>query len=205
MVRLIMTRNGILCLEGDWDSGLIRRKSLLPVLHLVKGQWNIPFIHRTASTRDEFRTVVKEWLKAKYNAYPILYLGFHGVPGAIQIGGEDVPICDLAEFIHKGRNRIIHFGACETLRAPQRYLNRFLKMSHFVAICGFRSEVDWLHSCALEILILDELSRRQITPHSIRVFRKNLMSQAGSLCRSLEFHVWERSRTRISNWTINTP
>lgn len=40
-----MIRNGILCLEGDWDEGLKRTKSLVPVLELVKSQWNIPYVH----------------------------------------------------------------------------------------------------------------------------------------------------------------
>lgn len=181
-------------MEGDWEEGLIRRRSLVPVLHLVKSQWNIPFIHRTASTRDEFRAVIREWLKAKYSAFPILYLGFHGWPGALEIGHEEIPICDLAEFADKGDGRIVHFGACETLNAPRAVLNRFLKMTRFVAICGFKHEVDWLHSCALEIIILDELSRRRITGKNIEVFQRNLKQMAGSLSRQLGFHVWERAQ-----------
>lgn len=192
-----MTRNGILCLEGDWDDGLFRRRSLLPVLHLIKSQWDIPFIHRTASTRDEFRTVILEWLKAKYSNFPILYLGFHGEPGALEIGQELIPIVDLAEFAGKGKNRIVHFGACRTLDAPRQILNHFLKMTRFVAICGFRSEVDWLHSCALEILILDELSSRRISARSVSVFDKNIHAMAGSLIRKLDFHIWERSQLRV--------
>ena len=191
-----MTRNGILCLEGDWEEGLMRRKSLVPVLQLVQSQWAIPFIHRTASTRDEFRVVIQEWLKAKYNQYPILYLGFHGQPGTLQIGGEDIPICDLVEFAQRGKNRVIHFGSCETLTAPKSYLNRFLKMTRFVAICGFRHEVDWLHSCALEILILDELSRRKINGRNVEAFRKQIHLMAGTLIRRLGFHIWERGQLR---------
>ena len=191
-----MTRNGILCLEGDWESGLVRKRSLVPVLHLVRSQWNIPFIHRTASTRDEFRAIIKEWLKAKYDRFPILYLGFHGAPGALEIGGERVPIVDLVEFSGKGHNRIIHFGTCETLSGTKKELNRFLKMTGFAAICGFRTEVDWLRSCALEIIILDELSGRKITPRNINVFQENLRQQAGSLMRNLSFSIWDRAQLR---------
>jgi len=187
-----MTRNGVLCLEGDWEDGLARQRSLLPVLQLVKSQCNIPFIHRMASTRDEFRRVIHEWLKAKYANYPVLYLGFHGAPGALHLGGEEIPICDLVEFAGKGQRRIIHFGACQTLSAPKKTLNRFMKMTKFTAICGFRVDVDWLHSCALEIVILDELSRRKITNLNIELFRKNLSKRAGSLARELSFHTWSR-------------
>lgn len=192
-----MNRNGILCIEGDWEEGLLRRRSLVPVLQLLKSQWNVPFIHRTASTREEFRSAIKEWLKAKYNAYPILYLGYHGHPGSLEIGREEIPICDIAEFFGKGKGRIVHFGACETLNAPRPVLNQFLKMSQFTALCGFKSEVDWLHSCALEIIVLDELSRRRITPKNLRAFEANLKRIAGSLVRELEFKVWERNELRV--------
>ncbi len=187
-----MTRNGILCLEGDWETGLARQRSLLPVLQLVKAQCNIPYIHRTASTRDEFRRVIQEWLKAKYAKYPILYLGFHGAPGALHIGGEEIPICDLAEFAGKGQKRIVHFGACRTLSAPKKTLDRFLTMSKFTAIFGFKVDVDWLHSCALELIILEEISRRKITLGNTELFKKNLNKRAGSLARELSFHIWTR-------------
>ena len=191
-----MQRNGILCLEGDWDEGLKRRRSLVPVLDLLQGQWEIPYIHRTASTRDEFRRVIQEWLKAKYSAYPILYLGFHGYPGAIQLGEEEVALTDLYEFNGRGRGRLIHFGSCETLRASKRILNRFLSATRLVAICGFRSEVDWLHCCALEVIILDQLTSRKISARNIHVFRQSLSTTAGTLVRSLGFQVWERGKLR---------
>jgi hypothetical protein len=187
-----MPRNGILCVEGDWEDGLMRRRSVVPVLELIKSQWNVPFIYRTASTRDEFRVVILEWLKAKYNKYPILYLGFHGNPGELEIGKELVPICDLFEFRGKGRERVVHFGACETLSADRATLNQFLRMTRFVGVCGFTEEVDWLHSCALEIMILDELSKRKISAKNIHVFRQNINKVAGNLARELGFHVWER-------------
>ncbi len=187
-------RNGILCLEGDWELGLKRERSVVPVLELVKSQWHVPFIHRTASTRDEFRLVVGEWLKAKYKNYPILYLGFHGLPGCLQIGADNVPITDLFEFAEKGTGRIIHFGSCETLSAHKSVLDQFLKMSRFVGICGFKHEVDWLKSCALEILVLDELSKRKISARNLHVFKKNIHSLAGPLVRNLGFQIWERGR-----------
>lgn len=189
-----MARNGILCLEGDWEEGLKRERSVVPVLQLIQGQWDVPFIHRTASTRDEFRNVVQEWLKAKYSNYPILYLGFHGLPGILQIGNENIPIVDLYEFADRGTGRLIHFGACETLNAPRALLNHFLKMTRFTAICGFKHEVDWLHTCALEILILDELSKREISARNMKVFKSAIKKVAGNLTKELGFQVWERGR-----------
>lgn len=191
-----MSRNGILCIEGDWEEGLQRRRSLVPVLQLLKSQWNVPFIHRTASTREEFRSAIQEWLKAKYNNFPILYLGYHGHPGSLEIGREEIPIVDLVEFAGRGKGRVVHFGACDTLRAPRPVLNHFLKMSQFTAMCGFCSDVDWLHSCALEIIVLDELSKRRVTPKNVQVFEQNLKRISGSLVRELNFRVWERRELR---------
>jgi hypothetical protein len=188
-----MTRNGILCLESDWDEGLKRRRSLVPVLDLLKSQWKLPYIHRTASTREEFRRVISEWTKSKYQAFPILYLGVHGSPGAIDIGDEQIPLRDLYEFTGKGRGRVVHFGSCETLSASKTELDGFLKRTQLTAISGFRTEVDWLHSCALEILVLDLLSARRITPRNITAFQKQLQRMAGTLVRTLGFHVWQRS------------
>src|SRR5690242_20729052 len=93
-----MTRNGILCLEGDWEEGLARKRTVRPVLELLKSQCDIPFIHRNASTREEFKTVISQWSLARYKEYPILYLAFHGSPGCLHIEGEDIPISDMAEF-----------------------------------------------------------------------------------------------------------
>ncbi len=163
------------------------------MLELIRFQWGVPSIYRTASTRDEFRRVINEWVKAKYRSYPILYLGFHGFRGGIQIGTEHIPVIDLFELAGKGRGRVIHFGACETVKAPKRFFDQFLKMTGFTAVCGFRNEVDWLHSTALEILILDELSKRKVSPRSIRAFQTELQRMAGSLTRHLGFHVWTKS------------
>jgi hypothetical protein len=189
-----MTRNGILCLEGDWDEGLRRKRSLVPVLELLKSQWNIPYIHRTASNREEFRRVVQEWSKAKYRGYPVLYLGVHGGPGTINLGDDEIPLRDLHEFAGVGTDRIVHFGSCETLSVHRRELAHFLKLSKFAAICGYKAEIDWLHSCALEILILDLLSSRKISRKGVSGFKKALNKQAGSLTRALGFHVWEHTR-----------
>lgn len=188
-----MARNGILCLEGDWEDGLIRRKSLVPVLKLLRSQWDIPFIYRIVPTRDEFKRVIDKWGTSAYSKFNILYLGFHGEPGALRFGDEQVPIRDLWELHGKGQGRIVHFGSCETLNISPREIERFFKQTQFQALCGFGETVDWLHCCALEILILDQLSSRAITSHNVQVFRKRIKEIGGSLARELDFRVWTRS------------
>jgi hypothetical protein len=128
--------------------------------------------------------------------YPILYLGVHGAPGAIQIGSDKIPLRDLYEFAGKGRGRVVHFGSCETLQTSKKELCSFVNRTRLAAICGFEKEVDWLHSCALEILILDLLSKRQISPRGMQAFQKQLKSMAGSLVKSLGFHMWDRGRLK---------
>lgn len=110
------------------------------------------------------------------------------------IGDDRIPICDLHELAGRGRGRIVHFGACETMRASRKLFDRFLNYTQFTAMCGFRHDVDWLHSTALEILILDELSKRKISQRSVRAFQIQLRKMTGSLVRHLGFDVLIRGR-----------
>jgi hypothetical protein len=183
-----MAGNGIFCLEGNWDEGLEQRASVRHLLELVRAQNQIKTIHKNATTREEFGALIKEWLKAKYRDYPVLYLAFHGEPGAIEIGREFVPIRDLHElFDARARGRFIHFGSCQTLGTSRRNLQHFFKHSHAAAISGFTSKVDWLEGCALEIMLFHELARRKIDSGSLEVTRRMLHRRAGSLSRHLKF------------------
>ena len=164
------------------------------MLELVQAQWDVPYIHRTASTRDEFRRVMQEWVKWKYHHYPILYLGFHGFPGGIEIGDDAIPVEDLVEFYGKGRGRVIHFSACGTLDISAKEMRNFLKKTEFTAACGFNRDVDWLHSTALEILILDGLSKRKITSRGMHCFGEQLYKMSGSLARHLGFRIWVKGK-----------
>ncbi len=189
-----MTKNGILCLEGDWDDGLDMRKTVRPVLELLKAQWNIPFIHRTTSTRDEFSAVVKRWATAKYKEYPILYLAFLGGPGILKIGPDIVPITDLHELYNGGAHgRVIHFGACETIDTPKTQLRDFLRKGGFAGVCGYRQDIDWLEACALEVVVLNELSTHKIDSKGLSASCKFIRRKARSLAQHLEFKFYKRS------------
>jgi hypothetical protein len=70
---------------------------------------------------------------------------------------------------------------------------KFLKRTRFAAVSGFKKEVDWLHSSALEILILDEFSQRKISPQNLERAHKKLLKLARTLVRSMEFGLFTRS------------
>jgi hypothetical protein len=186
-----MACNGILCLEGDWDEGLARKRTVRPVLDLLKSQSDVPFIHRNASTRAEFTSVIRQWSLAKYRDYPILYLAFHGQAGCLQVEGVDVPMGDFHEFFKQpARGRVIHFGACQTIQTDKRALRNFLKRSHFSALSGFREDVDWLEACALELIVLSELAHRQITSQGLLAAHQAIRRKAGSLANLLQFRLF---------------
>ena len=188
-----MARNGILCLEGDWEEGLARRRTVRPVLELLKSQWNIPFIHRNASTREEFRSVLGKWSTARYQDFRILYLAFHGVPGHLKIEDEIVPILDLHELFRGGaRGRFIHFGACETVSTKPGQLRDFLRRSGFAGLCGFREDVDWLEACALELVVLNELATHKLSARGLSASRDRINAKARSLARHLDFRFYTR-------------
>lgn len=183
-----MATNGIFCLEGNWDEGLEQRASVRHLLELVRAQDQIKTLYKNATTREEFGTLIKEWLKAKYRNYPILYLAFHGEPGSIEIGREFVSIRDLHELFGAGaKGRVIHFGSCQTMNAKEEDLVLFLKKSQAAAISGFAAEIDWLEGCALELLLFHELARRQMTSNSLKICHNTILKQAGSLARHLRF------------------
>ena len=151
MGRRVDQSKGIFCLEAcAWFGGLKDRTSIEPVLRALETYYKAPVLHHDVGTRAEFEFYLKKWKQPQFANYPILYLGFHGTPRSIEVGeGEDkaIELTDLAERLETSCNgRIVHFGACRTLAAPDEALDAFLDRTGAVAVCGFRATVDWIES-----------------------------------------------------------
>ena len=79
---------GVFCIETVWYASE-DHTSMRPMLELLRdGYLSTPFVHRTAVTKDEFSFYVEEWLSLKAQEYPVLYLGYHGEGGSIDLGGK---------------------------------------------------------------------------------------------------------------------
>jgi len=182
-----MQRKGIFCLEGDWW-GVRDRTTVEPVFRLLEahGDYRVPYIHRDIGTREEFEHYLSKWTLARLKDFPILYLGFHGDRGLIRVGEGEVQLEQLADLLQgKCSGRVIHFGSCSTLDVHGAKLNRFLRRTKALAICGYRSEPDWLQSSALDILLLGEMQYVAMTKVGMNRVRVMVRKQAPGLARKL--------------------
>ena len=187
-------QRGVFCLEGDWH-GIRDASTVEPVLDLLNGACGLPFIHRDVGTLAEFEYYLGKWAQRGMSDHPILYLGFHGDPGVIYIGDlrrreGEVTFDKLEELLaNKCRGRVIHFGSCGTLDEHGARLNRFLRTTKAVAVCGYKTAIDWVLSSAFDIIVLNELSDRALTRRGARVAEKRIRAKAGTLARKLHFRM----------------
>src|SRR5437762_1549422 len=79
-------KKGIYCLEGLWDINLKDKSTVLPILELLEKSGVCKHMHHSCATKDELEFFLKKWKQKSISSkFPILYLAFHGVPGAILI------------------------------------------------------------------------------------------------------------------------
>ena len=186
---------GIFCLEGDWEWDLRDRSSVDPVLQLLERSNDpaIPYIRRDVGTVPEFEYYLKKWTLKRYQSYSILYLGFHGDPGMLYVGGQRNPVTNLDwiedRLAGKCTKRIIHFGSCGTLDVHGGRLNSFLKNTNALAVCGYKAPVDWMATAAFEIILLSELQRNALTRPGMRAVKNRVNQMATRLARDLAFRM----------------
>jgi hypothetical protein len=151
---------GIFCLEGEWDSDLRRRESVLPMLELLERLAIAQSIHRDVATKDEFFYYLKKWGQRGYHNYFILYLASHGDSGRLELGKDAVTIDELEEELaDKADGGVIYFGSCLTLVTDDDRLKRFVKRTGASVVVGYRAEIDWLEAAAFELMLLERLLR----------------------------------------------
>ena len=189
-------KNGIFCIECTWWGRLNEPSSIRPMLELIgNGQDGaIPFVHRHADTREAFDDYVRRWAQRQYDAFPILYLGFHGEDGYLMVGDSRrtesrVYLKDL-EGILAGRcaGRVIHFGACDGMSPHGRKLRGFAKRLGAVAVCGYRKDVDWIESAAFEALLFATLQGKKLTGTTFPARMRELDRLYSSLRKRVGFH-----------------
>lgn len=195
---------GIFCLEGDWWGDLKRASSVRPILDLLK-QWDpyfIPYIYRDVGTVESLRYYLRKWTLKAHRGYPILYLAFHGDPGALYVGDRRSPqstvTLDLLEemLTDRCKGRIIFFAACGMMRASRNRLNRFLRATGALAVCGYTADVDWLRATAFELLVLSAMQDNALTVSGARAMQARIRREASVLARELNFRMTVRKPTR---------
>lgn len=190
-----MARNGILCIEGDWDPGLKQDRSVRPILELLNKLSGIKYIYRTATTREEFVRCFKLWL-SRYKSYPILYLCYHGEEGGFFFDASErrgITLKDL-KWLAKGKNggpkRFMFFGSCRTLHVREREMRELFVGTPIVGACGYEEDVDFFESFAFEIIALNEFSKRKISRRNLIKGWDEIRKRAGGLTSALGAIMW---------------
>lgn len=160
---------GVFCLESPWGTNgdLRNRSTVLHQLRMLEGaEYCGKVIHHDVVTREEFDFYLKEWLKQKYTiGYPLGYLAFHGAKGALMISKTELSLNDLATVIGPGKahDRILYFGSCSTMAAPEAELKAFCKKTGAKAIVGYTRPIDWLESASFDCLVVPRLLMMRFT------------------------------------------
>lgn len=192
-------RRGVFCIETVWYE-TEDHTSMRPALELLRdGYLKVPLVHRTAITKDEFTACVMEWLALDARAYPILYLGYHGEEGSIDLGGggyvdeNELGLHDVGARLADGggcENRVVHFASCATLDVGEEDVGRFLEETGASAVSGYSETVDWVAAATFDLLYLKEMQtggRAALTPFVMHSIRDGNVSRWGLLEKNSRF------------------
>jgi hypothetical protein len=187
-----LSAKGIFCLEGDWDQDLRSKRSIQPVLELLAKSNSplIPSIRRDIGTKAELEHYLAKWPLQRYASFNILYLAFHGEPGKLYVGdrGNTVDLDWLEERLKDScRGCLIHFGSCGTMDAHGKRLQRFMNRTGALALCGYKTDVDWMLSSAFELMLMSTLQKNAFTRAGLKAAQKRITKEAAGLVRELDF------------------
>jgi hypothetical protein len=189
-----MAKKRIFCLEGLWEQDLTKKSTILPILDLLYLNDTIEFIYRDCATKEEMEFYLGKWTQEKYAYFPILFLAFHGEEGTIHIGKTNYPVANLSEILkNKCENAIIFFASCRTLKIDKRRLKKILDETGALAICGYRSDVDWMKSAAFELLVLNEMQLNSLTVQGVDAIRRRVLSEYPKMVRDFKFIMLTKS------------
>ena len=192
----------VFCLEGEWTDDLRHPSSIEPILQLLRNRDpRFAYIHRFVGTDAELRRYLTKWVLKRYATFPILYLACHGVSGSFLFSSSRrahaVTLDEIEECLEdKCRGRVICLGACDSLDAEGRRIERFLEKTRALAVCGYKGSVDWMKSTAFELMLLAELQASGPNVSGMRAANRRLKVEAASLVKSLGFRMVVRKGRR---------
>ena len=180
-----MATNGVFCLEGEWDSDLRRRASVLPILELLERLGEVKAIHRDVATLAELEYYLKLWRQAKYDDYRVLYLATHGDKGLLSWSRDNSTTLDeLADMLGgHAAGCYLYLGSCLTL-FDEREAMSFVSKTGAAAVLGYRAKLAWLEGAAFEVILLSRLANHSGRPATLF---KQLMARHGGLAKLYKF------------------
>ncbi len=179
----------IFCLEGLWDSNLKEQSSIEPAMELLAKVYPLKFIHKDCATTQELEYYLSKWTQKKYKDYPILYLAFHGSENAIHLSNGSYTMDQISEILSgKCKNRIIIFSSCGTLGTGKKNISNFLKKTGALAVCGYKTDIDWVKSSVHDILIIEALQDNEYSLRGITAIA-NRLKKISAQFKELEFQI----------------
>jgi hypothetical protein len=157
MGRARSHKKNIACVESLWDGNIESRLSVVPLLELASRVDEIRFSYLTCNTEEELEYNLNKFKHRR--GYGILYLSFHGRPGELVLDGRaSVEIEKLGQYMGDGfANWVVHFGSCTTTKVPTARISRFIATTRVSIVLGYRKDVDWIDSAAIDLLLFDRL------------------------------------------------
>jgi len=156
MVRAKEYTKHVACLESFWTYDVENRLSVSPILELLGKTNGTRSVILTCNTINELKFnlgIVK-----RMKGYRILCFAFHGYPGGVRLPDLEIDMETLASFMGKKfRNWIVFFDSCETMKVGKERILDFMSATEVNMVIGYKKEVNWLESAALDLLILNWL------------------------------------------------
>ena len=146
---------GIYCFEGEWGPARDRR-TVEPVLGLLRDCEGTPYVHRNVATRDALEFYAKKW--RRLTSMPIGYFVCHGARGQLWFGDEGVTIKEFAEILgSRCEDKVLFFASCSTMAAKDQELIDLCRATNARAVVGYTKTVDFVEAAAFEVLLLRDL------------------------------------------------
>ena len=80
-------------------------------------------------------------------------------------------------------NKIIHFGSYNTLDTDVSKVREFLETTQALAVCGFRTDIDFLESSVFDMLLMQKFQEYR----DIKAVDRDLKKNYKKLIQKLEF------------------
>ena len=143
-------------MESFWTRDVGNRLTVQPILELASKKNYIKWALLPCNTMEELAFNLRIAPHGNGRGNGILYLAFHGRPGSIIMAGSMARLETLAEFMgRRFSNWIVYFGSCHTLRVEKRRILDFMEKTNVLMTIGYRKEVIWMESSAVDLLLLD--------------------------------------------------
>lgn len=159
MTRADSYSKNIACLESLWDSDLVDRLSVRPILDVIANSQDLKLAYLSCNTEPEFAHNLR--MLGKRRSYGILYLAFHGSPGELYLADDtSISLEALQEYMAtRFADGIIHFGSCSTIDVDPERLQSFVDSTQAKMVIGYTKSVDWIESSAMDLLIFQALQQ----------------------------------------------